>query len=110
MIHPVKIYDKHGQLTRIITTDELLEIRERANGKKKFTYRKRFNEVVNSKKQTPGQVAPGEGDATHETERPRNPVRSGRNRGVDDGKCKKILDDKTSFIKSIEDTLKKYLK
>ena len=110
MIHPVKIYDKHGKVTRIITTDELLEIRERTYGKKKTTYRERFNEMVNAKKQAPSKVAPGKGDAIPKTERPRDPVQPGGNRRVDAGKRKKILGDKTSFIKSIEDTLKKYLK
>ena len=108
MIFPVKIFNKHGELTKTITTEQLQL--ERDNADKKPTYRERFNNMVKFKKQKTGKVAARKRNAAPEVKRPRNPVRSGRNRGVDDGKCKKILDDKTSFIKSIEDTLKKYLK
>jgi FtsZ-interacting cell division protein YlmF len=110
MIHPVKVYDKDGKLTRIITTDELLEIRERVydvQGKKKITYRKRFDAMANAKKQAPGPVATGEGDAASKAERPRNPVRSGGNRGVDEPERTKIIVVEPSIFKELKENLDK---
>tara|TARA_Y100000296_G_scaffold79098_1_gene102629 strand:+ start:377 stop:619 length:243 start_codon:yes stop_codon:yes gene_type:complete len=77
MIHPVKIYDKHGQLVRTIGTVELLEIKEQEHARSKKTLqRKRAHHLARSKKQTATPIPPGQGDATPEAERSPDPVRS----------------------------------
>ena len=91
MIHPVKIYNKHGELINEITTEQLLT--ERDDAAKKLNYRERFNNMVKSKKQKTGKVPPGKRNATPEVKRPRNPVQSGRNRTVDGQECRKKIKD-----------------
>jgi hypothetical protein len=108
MIHPVKVYDKDGKLKYQLTTDELIALRESEYAKQKdTTYRARFDAMVNAKKQAPGKVAPGKGDAIPETERPRNPVQPGGNRGLDDGKRTKILANTPSIFKELKENLDK---
>ena len=96
MIHPVKVYDKHGQLVRTISTAELLEMRERDYARpKKTLYRKRAHHLARAKNQATTPVASRQGDAAPQAERPSDPVRSAENRGVDAGKCQEIDKDKT---------------
>jgi len=96
MIHPVKVYDKHGQLVMTISTAELLEMRERDYARsKKTVQRKRAHRLARSKIQATTPGPPGQGDATPQAERPSDPVRSAENRGVDDGKRQEIDKDKT---------------
>ena len=104
MIHPVKIYNKHGELINEITTEQLLT--ERDNAAKKLNYRERFNCMVNPKKQKTGKIPPGKRNATPEVKRPRNPVQSGRNRTVDGQECQKIAAKTPSVFNKIKNIIK----
>jgi len=55
MIFPVKIFNRRGELTRIITAKQLIERMETKNANQKPTNRERFKLMVNTKKQAPGQ-------------------------------------------------------
>ena len=104
MIHPVKIYNKHGELINEITTEQLLT--ERDDAAKKLNYRERFNNMVKSKKQKTGKVPPGKRNATSQVKRPRNPVQPGRNRTVDGQECQEI----TAKIPSVFNKIKNIIK
>jgi len=104
MIYPVKIYNKDGELTNVITTETLQT--ERDNADKKLTYRERFNLMVNTKKQKTSKVTKRKRNATSKAQRTRDPVRSGRSSPVDDKECQEIDAKTESIINTLRIILK----
>ena len=67
-----------------------LDNMENDNASEKNNDRNRPDRMVESQEQTPGEKLARKRIATHEAERPRNPVRSGPGGRVDARECEKI--------------------
>ena len=67
-----------------------LDNMENDNASEKNNDRNRPDRMVEPQEQTPSEIVEGEGTATHEAERSRNPVRSGPGGRVDARECEKI--------------------
>ena len=67
-----------------------LDNMENDNASEKNNDRNRSDRMVESQEQTPGEKLARKRIATHETERPRDPVRPGPGRRVDARECEKI--------------------
>jgi hypothetical protein len=103
MIYPVKIFNKHGELTKTISVKQLKQ--ERENGDQKLSYRARFNHMVRPKKQKTGKVTPRKRNAASQTKRKKYPVRSGRSRAMDGSERQEIDPQIESIINTIRNIL-----
>jgi len=103
MIFPVKIFNKHGELTNVITTEQLIS--EKRNANKKFTHRERFNSLARFKKSKASKNTQGKRDATLKVKRPRSPIRSSRSRKVDGEKRQEIDKQISCIINTIRNIL-----
>ena len=67
-----------------------LDNMENDNASEKDNDRARPDRMVKPQEQTPGAIVEGEGIASHEAQRSRNPVRPGLGGRVDERECQKI--------------------
>jgi len=103
MIFPVKIFNKHGELTNVITSEQLIS--EKRNAKRNGTHRERFNSMAHVKKSKTSKNIEGKRDATLKVKRPRSPIRSSRSRKVDDKECQEIDKQISCIINTIRNIL-----